>query len=272
VQHDRDQLHAVALGRGGQTIARLRGVARLEPRRAVVKPHELVCVGQSELSVPYGVHPDGRVLSDLVVPQKLARHERDVVGGREMLRRIRLVVEARAVDKVRVGHAELGRALVHELHKRALAARDMLGQRGRAVVGRGHHDRFEHVPERHLLVFLEIDLASSLGRGGRRGRHFVVPAYFTLIQRLHDEQQRHDLRDARGRQLLMVVLLIEQRPRRGVHQNSRGRRDLRAGRQRRNSRAQEQSQCKAEAQKAFKHKKSPFRFIWYKHMKRKGVL
>ena len=67
MQHDRDQLHAPALGRGRQAVSGGGGIAGLETGRAVVEADELVGVGQAELTVPHGVHPDGRILLDLVV-------------------------------------------------------------------------------------------------------------------------------------------------------------------------------------------------------------
>ena len=136
VQHHGDELHAAALGGGGQAVPGGGGVARFQPRRAVVKADELVGVGQSELAVSHGVHPDRRVFFNFFMLEQLPRHERDVIGGGQVLRRIRLVVQTRAVDKVCVGHAKLRRALVHHLHEGALAAGDVLRQRRGAVVGR----------------------------------------------------------------------------------------------------------------------------------------
>ena len=67
--------------------------------------------------------------------QKLARHDRDVISARQMLGGVRRIVEAGAVDKMRVLHPKLGRARVHSLDKRRLTPGDMLGKRRRAVVG-----------------------------------------------------------------------------------------------------------------------------------------
>ena len=110
---DRDQLHPPALGRGRQAVAGGGGIAGLQAGRAVVEADELVGIGQAKLAIPHGIHPDGRVFLDLVVLQKLTGHKRDIIGGRQMRVRVRTVVEAGAVDEVRVGHAELGGTVIH---------------------------------------------------------------------------------------------------------------------------------------------------------------
>ena len=138
-----------------------------------------------------------------------------------LLRRLP-VVEASAVDKVGVLHAQLRRPLVHPGHEGLLAAGHMLGQGAGAVVGRGDHDGLEHLPQGELLPDLEIDLAAALGRRGLRGRHHVVPADAALIQGLHHQQQRHHLGHAGRGQLFMVVFFKEHRPRGLLDQNCRG--------------------------------------------------
>ena len=141
----------------------------------------------------------------------------------------RLVIQARAVDKVGVLHAQLHGPLVHPFHKGRLAAGHGFGQGCGAVVGRGDHHGFEHLVHGHLLALFQIDLAAALGCGGSAGRHRLVPGQPPLVQRLHDQQQRHDLGDAGGPQAFVAVLFIEDLPRGRVHQNGRRRRHLRPG-------------------------------------------
>ena len=98
--------------------------------------------------------------------QKLARHDRDVISARQMLGGVRRIVEAGAVDKMRVLHPKLGRARVHSLDKRRLTPGDMLGKRRRAVVGRADDHAFEHLIHAHLLADLQINLTAALCRRG----------------------------------------------------------------------------------------------------------
>ena len=67
---------------------------------------------------------------------ELARHECDIIGGGD----VPLCGKARAVDKVRVVHAELLRPLVHARDERFLAACEVLAERnGRVVAGDDAH-------------------------------------------------------------------------------------------------------------------------------------
>ena len=261
MQHDRDQFHSPTLSRGRQTIPGGRGIAGLEAGRAVVEADKLVGVGQAELAVAHGVHPDGRILLDLLVLQKRTGHEGDIIGRRQMRVRVRPIVQPGAVDKMRVRHAKLGCTVVHARNEGGLAARHVLGQCAGAVVRRRDDDGFEHLPERQLLVFLKIDLAAALGgcRGG--GRDGVVPANGTVVQRFHHQQQRHDLRNAGRTELFVRVFFIEDLPRVLLHQDAR-----RCGqRQILRLRRQAQSHCenkrKRDAEQLLFHRKTPFRFI-----------
>ena len=272
VEHHGDQLHPIALCRRGQAVSRRRGIAGFQAGRSVVKPHQLIGVGKAELAVADGVHPDGRVFLDPLVLEKLPRHERDVIRRRQMLSRIRPVVQTGAVHKVRVRHAKLLRPLVHHAHERAFAAGDVLRQCAGAVVGGGHNDRFEHLRQRQLLIFLQIDLTPALGGGLGRGRHGVVPRDPAVLQRLHDEQQRHDLRDASRRELFVAVLLVENFSGRFFHQDRRRSRKLQIRRPRADAGRRRDQHAEKKTYQPFSHKKSPFRFIWYKRMKRKGSI
>ena len=134
-----------------------------------------------------------------------------------MLRRVRLVVQPGAVDKMRLLHPQLRCPLVHELDECRLAAGYMLRQCRGAVVGRGDDDGLEHIPQRQLLSRFQIDLAATLGRRGVRGRYRVVPTDLAAVQRLQDQEQRHDFRYAGRGQPCVGILLPEDRPRGGVH-------------------------------------------------------
>ena len=266
MQHDGDQLHAVPLCRGGEAVPRGGGIAGLQTGRPVVEADKLIRVGQAELPVADGVHPDGCILFDGLMA-------RNVIGCGQMLGGLRLVVESCAVDEARVGHAKLFCARVHHLDERRLAACDVLGHRAGAVVCRGDHDGFEHLLQRELLVFLEIDLAPALG-GGCGGRlHHVVPADAPIVQRLHDQQQRHHLRHARRAEAFVCVVLQKHLAGRPLHQHVARRGQVKLCRaHRRQQRPGQQHQQHKDCEHPLFHKKSPFRFIWYKPMKRKGMI
>ena len=185
MHHHCDELHPAALCRGRQAIPRARRIPRLKSRRPVVKPDELIRVAEPELPAPHRVHPNRRILLDFLVPQKLARHDGNVPRRRQMLSRVRSIVQSRAVDKVRVHHSKLLRPFVHPLHKRRLASRHMLCQRARAVVGRRYHHGLQHLLKRQLLVLLQIDLTPALTCRSRGGRDHIVPADPPILQRFH---------------------------------------------------------------------------------------
>ena len=116
--------------------------------------------------------------------------------------------QARAVDKVRVVHAELFGPLVHARDKRFLAACQVLAERdGRVVAGDDAHG-LDEVFDAHLLALFEPDLAAAHGAGMGAGGHDVARIELAAVELLHDEQQRHDLRHAGGGQVLVGIFLI----------------------------------------------------------------
>ena len=267
MQHDGDELDAVALGRGGKAVARGRGIARLQTGRALIEAHELVRVRKAEFPAAHRVHPDGRVVADAVMLQKLPRDHGDVVRRRQVFRGLRRIVQPRAVDKIRVEQAQLLRALVHHADERALAACHMLRQRRGAVVCGAYDDGFEHFVHAHLLARLQIDLAATLGAGGLRGDDGVVPADAAGVQRFHDEQQRHDLRHGRRAQPLRGVLFIEHRARCGIHQDGGGRGDVRPGGTH-GRRGGQQHRGRQKGSQPFSHiHQLPSLVSWYKRMR-----
>ena len=261
MQHDCDQFHSPTLSRGRQTIPGGRGIAGLEAGRAVVEADKLVGIGQAKLAVSHGVHPDGRILLDLVMLQQFAGHERNVIGRCQMRVRVRPVVQSGAVDKMRIRHAEFCCTVVHAGNESCLAPCHMLGQRASAVVCRRDNDRFKHLPKRQLLVLLEIDLAAALCGSCGRGRNRIVPTDGAVVQRFHHQQQRHNLCDAGRAEFFMCVGFIEDLPRVLFHQNTRRRRQrqiLCPGRQAESHRENER---KHKAKQLLFHRKTPFRFI-----------
>ena len=128
------------------------------------------------------------------------RFLRDAV---EVMRRGVMVVvrQAVGVDKVRTGAAELLRARVHALHERRDAAADVLRDDVARLVGRGDHGAVEKVLERHGLTDLDVGIARALDHVGIAvgiGGDGVIQLHVAALDRLDREQERHDLRQARG--------------------------------------------------------------------------
>ena len=147
LEHNGDELHTVPLGRGGQAVACRVGGAGLEASGPFIETHQLIGIGQLELTAPDGVHPNGGVVPDFGVLDQGAAHDRDIMGAGQVARR----GQAGAVDKTGVGHAKLGGPLVHLLHKALLAACQVLGQGHGGVIARHHRHGLEHVVHAHLL-------------------------------------------------------------------------------------------------------------------------
>ena len=188
-----------------------------------------------------------------------------------MLLGVRLVVQAGAVDKVGIFHAQLLGPLVHHGHEGLFGAGDMLGQGCGAVVGGHHRHGFNHVLHAHLLAGLQVYLTAALSGCGLRGDDLVVPGDAPGVQRLHHQQQRHNFGDTGGSQRGVSVFFIEDGAGGGVDQDGRRRGDFQlrcAGR----GQERQQEGCGGPQRHEFfpQHKKSPFLFILLQSMSGKG--
>ena len=93
--------------------------------------------------------------------------------------------QARAVDKVRVVHAELFGTLVHARDKRFLAACQVLAERdGRVVAGDDAHG-LDEVFDAHLLALFEPDLAAAHRCGVRAACDGIVIRECAGVDGLH---------------------------------------------------------------------------------------
>ena len=215
-EHDADQRHAVALGGRGNAAARRAGRAGLQARDAVVGADELVRVDELRLAAAHVIDPDRRVIEDLLVLHQGAAHHRHIVGARD----VAVLVEAVAVFKNRIAHAELRRARIHALDERLLRAGDGFGEHDRRVVGAHDDAGLDEVVHRHLLALLEPDVRAAHARRMRRGRQHVVVVQRAAVDRLEHEQQRHHLRDRSARPDLVRIFLIKHLAGRKFHQHS----------------------------------------------------
>lgn len=109
--------------------------------------------------------------------------------------------QAMGIGKVRAGAAKLLRARVHALHERRDTAADILRDDVARLVRRGDHGTVEKVLEGHGLADLDVGIARALDHVGIAvfiGRDGVAQLHVAALDRLDREQQRHDLRQARG--------------------------------------------------------------------------
>lgn len=142
-----------------------------------------------------------------------------------------------AVGEARVGQTELLRALVHASDERLFAPIEVLGHGDAGVVGRSDGDALHEVPHGHRLTGFEKDLRSAHAGGSLARLDAIGPLQLAAVDRLKNEKERHDLRDARHGQALVGVFRVEHLPGRKIHQDrgprlfgeidARGRRRLR---------------------------------------------
>lgn len=74
--------------------------------------------------------------------QQLSGHERNIIGRGQVCS---IVVQTRAVDKSRVGHAKRRRFLIHHYDKGFLAARNIFGNGGRCIIAGRYGNGFEKI-------------------------------------------------------------------------------------------------------------------------------
>ena len=214
-----NELEAIPLGGGGETVSGSGGEPGFQACGPGVKPYQLIGVGQTEGPIPHGIHPDGGEMGDVrMASQKLPGHEGDVVGAGAVARGIGPVVQTGAVDKVGVVHSQLPGPCVHPVHKGRLTAGQVLRHGTGAVIGGGDGNGFEHFRDGHLLSGLQKDLAAALCGCCLRGGDGILIAQGTGVNGLHNEQHGHDLGDAGGGQGLMGILFVKHRAGGHVHQ------------------------------------------------------
>lgn len=138
--------------------------------------------------------------------------QRRLHDQRQIARRgiVALVVQTVRIHEVRVRTAQLVGAFVHHLHKILDRPADVLRDGVRRLVAGLDHHAVQQILQPQLLADLKIRRAApgdEICIRILRDRHRVreVP----VLQR---QQTRHDLRQARGINLLVRVLLIDRPP------------------------------------------------------------
>ncbi len=154
-----------------------------------------------------------------------------------------LLVQAVAVLKDCLLHAQLPGPLVHPLNKGLLAAGHVLGQHHRRVVGAHYHRGLDKVVHAHQLPFFKPDIRAPHGRRVGRCRQLVRDVQLSALQSVKGQTQRHYLRNGRAGPHLVGVLLKQHPPGPGLHKHGGGRGHLHPLAQRRGRGEAQQDKC-----------------------------
>ena len=122
------------------------------------------------------------------------------------------VVEPRGIHEVGVLAAESLRLGVHLLHKGADGAGHRLRQDGPCLVGGDDEEALEQLPHRQDLSRLDPGGGAVVVKGlegGLAGRDALVHGELALIHRPQHQQGRHDLGEACGVELLVLILGVD---------------------------------------------------------------
>ena len=176
---------------------------------------ELVGVGELELAVAKGVHPDAGVFQHFFMPEQLRRSHRDILGGSDMSVR----VKPRAVAVEGVCHAQLLGACVHHGNKRLIRPGNMLSQCHAGVIRRTHQRRLDQFMHRHGLAGFQPDLRTAHGSGVFAAGHAVLHGDLAIVQRLKDQQHGHDFGNGCLGELLVFVDRPDDSARFSIHQH-----------------------------------------------------
>ena len=209
-EDDGHQADAVLLRGGDEAVAGVVGVPGLDAvgvfviiaaAVAGIGVDEGVGVGERALLADVGGrHGPGDGVADggeEVVLERLGGDEREVCGRSVVV----FIGQAMRVRKVRAGAAELGCALVHQLHEGPDRAGDMLGDDVAGLVGGGEHGAVEQVAEAHGLAGDDAGGAPVLHHalhGALAGRHLVVLRDLAALHGLHGQQHGHHLGEGGG--------------------------------------------------------------------------
>ena len=209
-EHDAQQTHAVLLRRGDEAVARGIRVAGLDALGILI----VIAAVHRRIGIDEAVRVRERALLGHIrgrdgMLDRVADRGKELVAERflrdavEVMRRGVMIVlrQAVGVGKVRASAAELLRARVHALHERRDAAADIFRDDVARLVRRGDHGTVKKVLEGHGLADLDVGIARALDHVGIAvgiGRDGVAQLHVAALDRLDREQERHDLRQARG--------------------------------------------------------------------------
>ena len=212
--HDHaDQLHAVPLGAGNQSLARFGGISGLASHQVRVgvglSGKKLVLGRDKKLLADRGGTGNGvgrrsGHLAEQIVGEKGPGDLRHIIGGGVVV----LIENPIGVGKMGIHTAELLRSFVHQLREFLHASADMLRQGGGHLVRRSHEKPVERLLHGDLLSRFDADV--GVGLPVDAVHRFVGIGYrFLQGTLLHDDQRGQDLGDAGGIQLFMDIFFIQ---------------------------------------------------------------
>ena len=216
---DRDEGAAVAAGQADDTVAGRARVAGLHAVRTRIRAQQQVQVPQVQEPAGWPGDPvvlGGDHLREDGIGEREPRERREVADGR-----VAAVAQPVRARVPRVAQAEGCGLVVHQPDEVGLAPGDMLGERHGGVVPR---PKEQPVQERQHLDAL----AGAQADVRRRRREGLSTDDDVIVERgpLQDEERGHDLREARDRTALVLLLRehdparskINQDRRRGAHE------------------------------------------------------
>ena len=219
--HDhRDQVPVLLGGGGRQAVARLRGKAGLDAGGVAVQVARDAEVGDQgvggaddallrvQVGGGHGVIEGGDDGAEGLVLHGLLAHQVHVVGGGVVV----VVVVAVGVGKVGARHPQLGRPLVHQLHKAGHIPAHRLRHYVAGLIGRGQQGGVQQVDDPDLLPRLDVGgggVVPDAGVDGLAGGDGLLQGQLPGVHRLQGEQAGHHLGDGGGVHLLMGVELVE---------------------------------------------------------------
>ena len=131
-----------------------------------------------------------------------------------------------AVQKMGVFHSQLLCLFIHTGNEFLFAAGDELRHCDRSIITAGNGDTFDQGIHRLHFPFFQKNLTSAhrLRIGARH--HLVLQVDIAFLQRFKNQQQGHDLGDARRGTWHIRILLKNHGSSGSLHQNGRRRRQM----------------------------------------------
>ena len=145
---------------------------------------------------------------------QLPGHKRNVSGCSQMRG---ILCQAAAVHKMSAGHAQSCCPLIHHLDKCLLRACYVFRHGNRRIISRRNHNTFDQRFHCLNLSLLQKDLGTAHGFCISAGNHLICHFYFSLINSVKNQNQRHDFCNAGRTSLFIRLLLINNLSGRGLH-------------------------------------------------------
>ena len=154
---------------------------------------------------------------------QLPRHDSNIPGCSKMFRRLR---QTTAVHKVRACHSKSLCPLIHTLDKCSLRTRYVFRHSYRCIVAGGNDNALDQCFYRLNFPLLQKHLGTTHGFCVSTGHHLIIQPYFSCIDGIKDQNQRHNLGNAGRTSPLIRILFVNDLSCRSLHQDRAGRLNL----------------------------------------------